>query len=361
MNFRVLNQIVKSAAPLQVYPNAALFNRQQDNGWTYDKSLIASILGRTTLGQFQYLTLEAKICEEESTPIAHWPQSRWYITRPSDTLEIWDLETGQIIQRFPLDRDETKHAGERLQASDIQSESVFISNGQWLAASYFYPDTTKVWNLETRKYVAVYENLEFGHAAFSSDGTIMAHHTLSFRYVYINDSNKNKGRSDIWVNDSVRVTHLSFSPDNRWLACWLEDGNIQLRDVGSLRLVQTLAGCRGPMYSVSFSADGKSVTGRSEDNITAVWDIESGNRVQPPRRLPVPFKVVQRGEFEDFQRWDDDNPQSYIELHGEKFLFLYEDLRYWFPARGNKLTIAYQGTIVTMTCECPSCQENFGQ
>ncbi|RPI23950.1 MAG: hypothetical protein EHM61_18450 [Acidobacteria bacterium] len=94
-----------------------------------------------------------------------------------------------------------------------------------------------------------------------------------------------------WGRDCEPVLALAFSPDSRLVASAHaglrpEYGLVKVWDAGSGRVVRTFLGHHGPVRSVCFSADGRSIvsagvwtrsSGRSHGEI-AIWDVASGRR-----------------------------------------------------------------------------------
>ncbi|EPE09083.1 nacht and wd40 domain protein [Ophiostoma piceae UAMH 11346] len=281
---------------------------QQEYARLCDDSRIASVLGNDKTARLQHLQFRTEECGEVGSYL-EWPHSQWLASRRFNSLDIWDLETGQITQSFQLDRLEalcTRH--------HFESGSVFYSNGQWFAAFWFLDIGLEVWNLETRECIAQYNDVEFFSATtLSSDGRRLA------QYVRLNiviwDSDMGTSPTEIVLDG--RLTHVSLSPDNRWLACRLTRGEIQIWDVGALKLVQTLAE-RNWMHSLSFSADSKSLAVRFWDNTTSVWDIASGEQLQPPLRPSFPFKIrdTLKGMLPRKERRDRDSRSRSEPAHG---------------------------------------------
>ncbi len=64
---------------------------------------------------------------------------------------------------------------------------------------------------------------------------------------------------------------MSFSPDGKLLASASSDSTIKLWDANG-KLLQTLTGHSGIIYSVSFSPNGELLASGSDDNTIKLWN-----------------------------------------------------------------------------------------
>ena len=71
---------------------------------------------------------------------------------------------------------------------------------------------------------------------------------------------------------------MLFSPDGRALTSVSWDDTIRLWDVSTGRLLHTLTGYTGRVYSVAFSPDGRTLASGGDsgqdDNYIYLWDVE---------------------------------------------------------------------------------------
>ena len=94
----------------------------------------------------------------------------------------------------------------------------------------------------------------------------------------------------VWSTEDGRLVHqfdlvygdnwaLAFAPDGETLAIGASQGKIELRNVLTGQLVQTLVGSSGKIHSLRFSADGQRLFSGSSDHIVRVWDWQHGHRL----------------------------------------------------------------------------------
>jgi len=76
------------------------------------------------------------------------------------------------------------------------------------------------------------------------------------------------------------VYSVAFSPDGKTLASGSGDNTIRLWDVGSGRLIRSMAGHAGPVHSVAFSPDGKMIASASEDKTIKLWQVSTGKHIR---------------------------------------------------------------------------------
>jgi WD40 repeat protein len=76
--------------------------------------------------------------------------------------------------------------------------------------------------------------------------------------------------------------NVAFSPDARRLATGGEENTVQIWDVQTGDLLQTLRGHSGDVYTVAFSpdSDGRWLASAGEDSTVKVWDSHTGKPVR---------------------------------------------------------------------------------
>lgn len=74
---------------------------------------------------------------------------------------------------------------------------------------------------------------------------------------------------------------IAVSPNGRQLLTGTSDSAVRLWDIKTGKLIHTLHGHKGPVYGVTFFADGKkAVTSGSFDRLLIVWDLEKGKEIK---------------------------------------------------------------------------------
>jgi WD40 repeat protein len=69
-----------------------------------------------------------------------------------------------------------------------------------------------------------------------------------------------------------RVYSIDFSPNSQLLASASQDGTIKVWNTRNGNQIGNLVGHRGAIYSVSFSPDGENIASGGDDNTVKLWD-----------------------------------------------------------------------------------------
>ncbi len=159
----------------------------------------------------------------------------------SKTISVWSLETYNIISNIKEDNNDYY---------SNQCSKMVVGPNNLLYVSDYYK--ARVYDLESMKEVLTLSDIERG-----SPGIFRSDHTL----VYQNSQHKIiildiiSGEIVREVEYGVKVSILSFSPDDNWLIIYGENGLtiFDTRDFYSLRQIRDF----GYIHRVDFSPDGK--------------------------------------------------------------------------------------------------------
>lgn len=152
----------------------------------------------------------------------------------------------------------------------------FSPDGKLLASGSFDKQATiKLWNMAVRAEIATLH----GHTrpvfalAFAPDGKILA--TASR-----DDTTRLwdiATRKDRLIHPGRAIESLIFSPDGRTLALADNNGSLFLWDVESGKVCRTMPPHPSGHVAVAYSPDGKTLASGDSEGMVRFWDIESGN------------------------------------------------------------------------------------
>jgi WD40 repeat protein/tetratricopeptide (TPR) repeat protein len=204
-------------------------------------------------------------------------------------VSLWDIDTGTELARLP---------GATNLPGGLRTGAVgalaFSPDGKYLVAGFgerniwstaISPNPVKVWEVATRRPI----HLLNGHSgyctslAFSKDGTLLA-------------SGSRDGTAIIWSIETWKalqtlqnpdpgnrysqsgrgqVEDVAFSPDGKTLALASNGGTVQLWDVSTGKLLETLKGHSSGVAAVVFSPDGRTLASGGGDQTVRLWNVET--------------------------------------------------------------------------------------
>lgn len=88
------------------------------------------------------------------------------------------------------------------------------------------------------------------------------------------------------------VLSLSFAPSGKKVVSACEDGNVRLYSAPDWKLLATLSGHRGPVHWAEFSPDGQWIASAGEDRTVRIWSAEDGRLEQTLAESQSPMLTV---------------------------------------------------------------------
>ncbi|MBD2095942.1 WD40 repeat domain-containing protein [Trichocoleus sp. FACHB-591] len=148
------------------------------------------------------------------------------------------------------------------------------------------------------------------------------------------------------------VGSVSFSWDGKTLATGSRDNTVRLWDVQSGKALRTFQGHGDVVYSVSFSPDGKTLATGSADKTVKLWDVQSGKALRTFQGYAGPVgsvsfspngKTLATGSYNDTVKlWDVQSGKALRTLQGHA----YSVRSVSFSPDGRTLaTGSYDGTV----------------
>ncbi|KAI1742164.1 WD40-repeat-containing domain protein [Xylaria scruposa] len=123
---------------------------------------------------------------------------------------------------------------------------------------------------------------------FSPDGKYLATSCNDSAQIYDVSTGKNicvLQDGKINTTNELFFKSVCFSPDSKYLATIGEDKLIQVWDIATRTISNTLAGHEKTISSLDFARDGRTIASGSEDHTVRLWDIEYGTNI-----LTLPIK-----------------------------------------------------------------------
>jgi len=209
---------------------------------------------------------------------------------------LWDIDAGTELTRLPGATDLPGPVVSEFWGA--VAALAFSPDGKYLAAGFgtkmrfwheSYPVPLKVWEVATRRLIGRLN----GHTGwcvsldFSPDGTLLA-------------SGGRDGRAILWSTATWKATHrlqnpepgpdpdrrdmesqggrgfvddVAFSPDGKTLALASRSGNVQLWNVATGELLESVKGHSGAVSAVAFSPDGRTLASGSFDQTVRLWNV----------------------------------------------------------------------------------------
>jgi WD40 repeat protein/tetratricopeptide (TPR) repeat protein len=195
----------------------------------------ARLSGATDLPDFEASPYNGQVGALAFSPdgkylVAGFGDKTLYVTAVSPyPLKVWEVASGRLIRRL------NGHTGYCI-SLDFSRDGALLASGS-------RDGTARIWSTETWK----------------------AMHTL-----------QNPDRTSYYTQTGRgKVEDVAFSPDGKTLALASHEGNVQLWDVATGKLRETLKGHSSAVEAVVFSPDGRTLASGSGDQTVRLWNVET--------------------------------------------------------------------------------------
>lgn len=185
---------------------------------------------------------------------------------------LWDLVTGQKINEYQI----------RLEAFEGENQYGSIFRGVAFSPDERYVvgsavSSLEIWNIDTKEIVQHFNITQsLGNPRFSPDGKYLLVPTIDGVQIWELDS----GRLAFGLNGhSDNVFDAVFSPDGNQVVSGSLDGTMRIWDLHSDVNIK-LEGHTARVASLDISADGKVLVSSSWDGSTRLWDVQTGQEIQ---------------------------------------------------------------------------------
>ncbi len=200
---------------------------------------------------------------------------------PADVsyVALWDIDAGTELARLPVD--ERPGVGE-LAFSPDGKYLVAGFGRKWQFKSSSSPNPLTVWDVATRRLIRRL-NGHTGYCVsldFSRDGKLLASGSGDGTAIIWSTETWNRARTlrnpdppgQISQGRS-QVAGVAFSPDGKTLAVASIGGTVQLWDVATGELRESLKGHSSAVTAVAFSPDGRTLASGSVDQTVRLWNV----------------------------------------------------------------------------------------
>ena len=186
---------------------------------------------------------------------------------------IYDAKTYQELALLT-----GKHEGD-VSSIAFSPDSAKLASTSW--------DTLQLWDIVTGEHLKTVieafrtdDSWGFQSVAFSPDGEMLASGSGDGK-IHLWDTATGKHLETL-TGHTLDVTSLAFNPDGRTLASGGVDRTVRLWDVSTREPLKTFVGHTGKVNSIAFSPDGRTLVSGSTDRHIVLWGLTGSE----PKRFP---------------------------------------------------------------------------
>ncbi|UIE38939.1 nSTAND1 domain-containing NTPase [Leptodesmis sichuanensis] len=206
------------------------------------------------------------------------------VAHRADQVKIWSVESGK--QQFQL---------EGFQAPI--THVALSPDGKWIAAAS-EDRTIQVWQMQTGQLQSQFSQpIAPSSLTFSPDSKLLLAASGNRTTLWQVDTRQSRRT----LTAASPIQRAAFSADGRWIAMLLQDGKVQVQEVATGQVRQTLAiapagqeGILTPAAQLVFSPNGQVLAVNTGKGQLWAWNLESGQQwhIEPP---PAKIQISNQG------------------------------------------------------------------